>query len=232
MGSRFIGFCLLLLGASHLHGAPNCPQQRLMHRNIQAYYTTLGGGEVCAVSVHPVKVTNMVYRDYLFTSEGLLMVFNSFGWGPPSSDTGAREFFFFPRGTEAVRFESDLEKDLFRVRMVNGKWVQFEGDFAQISAIESGTVKVSADVNRNNNGGIEFPSFDGLILDGGWLLGSSPFSHPSRSSTFRDGKGKTCQVKNSEIFTYSADGDYFHRFNDRDLKLFLARRCPGLDPGY
>ena len=42
-----------------------------------------------------------------------------------------------------------------------------------------------------------------------------------------DAAGKTCTVKNNEVFAY-ANGDRDFKFDDAGLKKFLATRCPAL----
>src|SRR5579862_7388677 len=62
----------------------------------QGYADSLESGN-CFVSIHPMAA-GMVYRDYAFFGDGMLMVFNSYGDGDGNPNlTSAREYYFFPR---------------------------------------------------------------------------------------------------------------------------------------
>jgi hypothetical protein len=188
-------------------------------------YSRQSFGDTCYLSVHPRQVTDLVYRDYLFTSEGELMVFNSFGEGETSKMTAARVFFFFPRAGLP-----ELEIGELQVRV---DFSSFSFYFSKIQPrflrMDGGTVSEAESVKPQNRGGIEFALERGLLLDAGFALGLDPTAIKGGKSIFTDKHGLSCQLTNSEIFRYSTDGDPSFAFSDDELKSFLALRCPQLN---
>ena len=190
----------------------------------QGYADELSAGR-CYVSIHPMAV-GMVYRDYAFFSDGMLMVFNSYGDGEDTRRfTSAREFYFFPR-TGAPDVNVDADAPAVTVTMANGDRVVFNTDDAQIASIGRGGVSVAQRIDPADRGGVEFPSYNGLLLDVGFRMGELPSGVPGGDATFRSAYGQTCVVKNREIFTYAAGERSFTR-SDAELSLWLKTRCPG-----
>lgn len=216
-----------LKAATPVRAASACPQVRPVHAgNTQGYADELRAG-TCFVSVHPNNSLNLVYRNFGVFSDGMFMVFNSFGDSEDTAkDTGAREFYFFPRLAPAV-LHIDPAGPSVAVTMVDGSRLTFDPATAQPVSSDRGTVTVAGTVDRGNAGGVEFPSYAGLMLDAGFRMGELPSARPSGSATFRDAAGRTCAVKNTEVFAY-ANGDRDFKFDDAGLKAFLKTRCPGL----
>lgn len=96
-----------------------------------------------------------------------------------------------------------------------------------LSAVERGGVAVSRRLDPEERGGVEFPSYAGLMLDAGFRIGELPSALPEGASVFRDAYGRTCRVRNREVFAYSAEGPAF-RFGDAELSGWLRKRCPGV----
>lgn len=191
----------------------------------QGYADQLGSGK-CYVSIHPMAV-GMIYRDYAFFSDGMLMVFNSYGAGEDTRRfTSAREFYFFPR-LNAPDVTIDPAAPAVSVLMSNGDTVTFNPADAQIAAIGRGGVTVAQRIDPADRGGVEFPSYNGLMLDVGFRMGELPSGLPDGDAVFRSAYGQTCSVKNREIFSY-ADGNRAFTFTDEELSLWLKTRCPGL----
>lgn len=216
-----------LKGASSARPASACQVVRPVHAGgTQGYADQMGSG-ACFVSIHPNNTVDLVYRNYGVFSDGMFLVFNSFGDSEDTAkDTGAREFYFFPRaGVPTLHI--DPAAPSVSVTMVDGGVVTFDPATAQPSAVDRGAVVVAGTVDRGNKGGLEFPSYAGLMLDAGFRMGELPSGKPNNDSTFRDAAGKTCTVKNNEVFAY-ADGDRSFKFDDAALKTFLAARCPAL----
>ncbi len=181
----------------------------------------------CYFSVSINRFTDLVYRQYLFTTNGLLMVFNSFGSGPESTDTGAREYYFFPRDHD-IQLKVDPTMGLLQLRLINGDMATFDIEAASLDRLDLGQVFVDPEIVQSNQGGVEIKRYSGLLLDSGFKLGSSPSSKPNRESKFTDAGGRTCVVKNSEIFKYPG-GETAFKFSDQELKEFLAGRCPQIN---
>ncbi|MDE2510375.1 MAG: hypothetical protein KGL74_04575 [Elusimicrobia bacterium] len=209
-----------------------CPQvSPVMIGGTQGYADSLSSGH-CFVSIDPTDSTGLVYRAHAFFDDGLLMVFNSYGDGEGNPNlTSAREFFFFPRrGTPELTM--DAAAGVVSVRMSDGGRVNFNPATAQIASLERGAVTVVSRIDPADRGGVEIPRYAGLMLDAGFRLGESPSGRPNAESTFRDAQGKTCAVKNNELFNYTPDGDHALKFTDAQLSAWLATRCPGLSAGF
>ena len=192
----------------------------------QGYSDRMGDGG-CFISITPVDTNGLVYRSYGIFSDGMLLVFNSFGDSEDTAkDTGAREFYFFPRAQAPV-LSIDASAPSVSATLPDGGTLTFDPATAQPSATDRGSVKAAAKVDRANKGGVEFPAYSGLMLDAGFRMGELPSMRPGAESVFRDANGRTCPVKNSEVFTYGG-GDRSFRFDDAGLKAFLAGRCPAL----
>lgn len=209
-----------------------CPRiSPVMIGGTQGYADSLSSGH-CFVSIDPVATTGLVYRAHAFFDDGLLMVFNSYGDGEGNPNlTSAREFFFFPR-RGAPQLTMDAAAGAVSVRMSDGGRVNFDAATAQIASLERGAVTVASRIDPADRGGVEIPSYSGLMLDAGFRLGESPSGRPNAESTFRDARGRTCAVKNNELFNYTPDGDHAFKFTDAQLSAWLASRCPGLSAGF
>lgn len=195
----------------------------------QGYIDSLGNGE-CLVDIQPSFSPGALYRSYAFFDTGLLMVFNSYGEGANSATTGSREYYFFPRSSP-VGLKMDAAAGTIQVTMANGDEVSIDSTTAQIRSSSRGEATVSPRVDPANLGGVEFPRYDGLMLDTGYSRGGSAADKPERQSTFRSAYGQLCRVANREIFAY-ADGDHSFKFNDAELSAFLKKRCPALHAGF
>lgn len=218
----------LLLGVSAWSAAPvACTDTLEAHGQIQIQ--RMASGTDCYLSVHPMNSNNLVYRDYLFTGDGLMMVFNSYGEGPENETTAAREFYFFPRRQTAPDFVYDDAHNQLIVHHTDGYEYTFDYQTAQLTGISYSQVQVATSVLPANRGGVEVPFYKGLILDAGFKRGSSPTGDAAQSSTFRDEAGHTCRILNNRIFTYYGSGDVTFKFpQDQGLESFLHQNCPQL----
>jgi hypothetical protein len=88
-----------------------------------------------------------------------------------------------------------------------------------------GSVRVSSQILPRNRGGIEFPNYDGVILDVGFAVGQSPRGQAERPVIFRDRGDQTCLVTAKEVFERRGD-EFELRFSDAALKTWLRNRCP------
>ena len=209
-----------------------CPRVNPSHVDgTQGYADSLGSGK-CFVSIGSMSTTHLIYRGYTFFSDGLMMVFNSYGDGEDNNPnlTSAREFFFFPR-VGALALEMDKTAGTVTVVMSDGGRVGFDPATAQIKSLDRGSVTVSPRIDPVDRGGVEIPSYTGLVLDAGFRMGESPSGRPDANATFRDAQGHLCTVKNRELFAY-ADGDHELKFSDAQLSTWLKTRCPTLAPGF
>lgn len=207
-----------------------CPEKSEVSKQVQVqtyYYKKL---KICYISIDPMEATNLIYRSYMFGTDGMFMVFNSFGPGGPLSDTGARVFYFFPRFSHPS-FQV-LPNGVVEVSSASGLPFQFDPKTARVKQIAGSRFLEDNEVKPSNNGGLEILSHPALILDLGFMIGESPKIMPQRQSTFRDGRGNTCVVSNKDLFIYRKNDpswDYPFRYKtDASLKMFLDKRCPQL----
>lgn len=205
-----------------------CPDkvERRGSIQIQQYLTR---NNVCFFSVGNHKTLGGIYRNYLFTSDGEFMIFNSYGWGDDSSSTGAREYFFFPR-TSSIAYNWNDESRQLEVSSASGDKFFFDYDEAQLVSMDKGQVRIAEEVRKDNKGGVEILSYQGLLMDGGFKIGSAPTSNRNGASVFKDATGGTCTLKNSSIFKYESDGNSFIKFNDAELTAYLKKTCSRLKP--
>lgn len=183
--------------------------------------------DLCYVSVQPRNIVNMVYRDYLISSSGLVMVFNSYGEGLNSDATGAREFYFFPRKEADLKIEMpENETDDLKVMMAAGRWISFSQTTGDISGLEAGRLRRDPLVKRTNRGGVDIRSYDGVYLDAGFTLGQSPTDSLTRTSVFRDANRRSCSLRNDLIFTKEGQNSVLK--SDELISEILKTHCPKL----
>ncbi|MNT01721.1 hypothetical protein D3C72_1362000 [compost metagenome] len=112
---------------------------------------------------------------------------------------------------------------------VTGEKFYFDYDSGDLNAITNGQVTTIKKVHPINRGGVEFPKYNGLMLDGGFSVGKSPSTADGMRPFFTDVKGAKCQVKNADLYKYPGDGDSVFKFpGDKALSAFLKTKCPKL----
>jgi hypothetical protein len=218
---------LFLLGlVQSARASLNCTEYLRRHGSFQLHRFEAQDG-TCYLSADPFNPpASFIYRSFLMTSEGLLMVFNSYGPEETSDMHGARVFYFFPRSQTP---ESESGADFTEVKWTTpGLSLLLSLDQHKVLGMRGGRVKEALKISPNNKGGIEFSNVGTLYLDAGFTMGQDPTGLRNRDSKFIDSKGQTCDVKNSEVFKYASDGEPSFKFTDPELKSFLASRCPGL----
>lgn len=220
---------LMTMGLAHAASPATCPDIVERHDGIQIQQLWSDGSESCFFTVTPRDAyVDLIYRDYLFTSDGSFMVFNSYGPGDESKTTAAREFYMFPRINEGFTYSWDDNARELTLINVTGDKVIFDSKKGRLKSISGGTVTVADYVEPANRGGVEISNYQGLILDGGFKIGSAPTGNPSGSSFMKDVKGTQCKLKNSEVFKYTSGGDVVFKYSDKTLIPFLKQRCPNL----
>lgn len=220
----FIVSLLLFSMNSKAYSPPeNCPKKITSVNNLQFGRSYQEDTSECWISIDNMNgYQKLIYRSYLVTSDGLLMVFNSYGSGPNSSYTGARMFYFFPR--ESFTNEVKLEKDLVSVRLNSKLRFQFQTKILNLVSQENLKIKTDPKINRNNKGGVEVLQYNGVFLDVGFSMGKSPTDNPDGKSVFKNQFGQNCEVINRQIFDYKGDDNYLH--GDNVLRADIERICP------
>lgn len=181
--------------------------------------------DTCYISIASRKTYNLEFRNYLITSRGKLQIFNSFGEGPSSTHTGAREFHFFPRNG-VVSYK--ILEDRVAITLANGDVFDFDIESAEPLTLRKGEFSLDPKISRYNAGGFEVLSYSGLVLDSGFKLGMSPTWYLNRESTFKDALGHECRLKNSELFDKKGDEIFWIHQGDFELYNYLQKRCPSL----
>lgn len=219
----------MMMGAANAQDPASCPY--LVERNEGTQIQQLWSEDTqsCFFSVAPLNsYVDLIYRDHLFTSDGLFMVFNSYGKGPDAETTGAREFYMFPRPLNKFSYEWVNDTQELIVTHVTGEKFIFDARKARLRSMTKAKVVVADYVEKTNRGGVEISDYQGLILDGGFQMGRPPTANSGGTSVLKDINGKTCAVKNSEIFKYTTGGDVILKYSDATLPAFLKKRCPSL----
>lgn len=206
-----------------------CPEFVERQEGTQIQQMWSEGSQSCFFSITPLDgYVDLIYRDYLFTTEGLFMVFNSYGKGPDAETTGARMFHLFPRPLNKFSYSWNFETKELEVTHVTGDKFIFDSRKARLKSMTRAQIINADDVNKENAGGVEILNYKGLLLDSGFEMGRAPNSSRNAISTLKDGLGKTCKLKNYELFDYLPGGDVVFKFKDSNLKTFLKKRCPNL----
>jgi hypothetical protein len=149
--------------------------------NIQVQRMRYGPQKQCMILVSQLSRPDS-WRSYSFFESGLFMVFMSFAAGENPANTGAKTFYFFPRGLEPTfRFEAE---DL-QVIDATGNLHRFELKNGNYQSLEKAVIEVSPNVDPRNEGGFQILSYDGLYLENGFGLGEMPYIDAKRTSKFR-----------------------------------------------
>jgi hypothetical protein len=225
MKSVFLG--VILLGSIAHAALSDCTKILTHYDDVQVSRDYWQDTKTCYVSIHPMSVTNLIYRDYMITSDGYFMVFNSYSESEDPTATGAREFYFFPRKSDNLQVTHDAKNEEVVVKMTDDLSISFDTKTAEVKKISKGQVQVASSVNPNNNGGVEILKFNGLMLDAGFALGHSPSERATAKSVFIDENGQSCSVTNKEIFNYT-NGNVRLKYNDAGMKTYLSKSCPQL----
>lgn len=222
---------LMISGWAHAEDPATCPYFVERQEGTQIQQLWSEGSQSCFFSVTPLNAyVDLIYRDHLLTSDGLFMVFNSYGEGPESETTAAREFYLFPRVAKQFFHRWDTDKKELEITHVTGDKLVFDSRKARLKSMTRAQVTVANDVEVGNRGGVEISNYQGLLLDGGFRVGSSPTTDPRGRSIIKDKSGGQCSVSNKEVFRYTSDGDVIFKFSDSEFLTFLKQRCQKLKP--
>lgn len=180
---------------------------------------------VCFISLHPMDVTDLKYRDYYFDNAGLFMVFNSYGEGSVSETTGARGFMMFPQLYDYPDFSIEENGDVV-VRMVSGHTLRISGKNFSVIEFSPGRF-TEKELSKNNAGGLEINPSKGFWLDQGFKMGGMNYENRKLKTTIYGSIGGSCVVKNSNLYDYSSDSIRILYEKD-DLRQFVRETCPSV----
>jgi hypothetical protein len=202
----------------------HCPFRLEGHNNLQIHQNVLSGEGRCFVAITPRDAyLTLVYRDYLLTSEGLLLVFNSLAQGEGPGSHGAREFFTFPPHFQGFSWE--IQGDSLILKGFGELTLTFSTQTGQLKSISDADIMVAKKVEANNRGGVEIIRSLWPFVDSGFHFGGSPSNRPNAFSVIKNAKSQTCRVENSKIFDFST-GEA--QIRDRETIAQIARStCEG-----
>lgn len=186
--------------------------------------------KTCYLSIRPFNPKNLTYRSYLFTNDGMLMVFNSYGPGSVQDTTGARTFYLFPRVMAFPKIEV-LENGDVLVQTQSQHQFIFNSASFSLSEVSDAVVFEDANISKSNKGGVDLKLKRGLLLDLGFIMGQNPAEIPSRRVFFKDAKNQSCTIRNQEIFNYR-DDDVYLDFSDQEIKTKFRKQCSKLSFGF
>lgn len=206
-----------------LKAQENCPEQVQSFGNtqIQQLYSTKG--KRCFFRVMP-KTTDiyMVYRNYLLTDDGMMMVFNSYSDQFDDKSDGAREFFFYTNSFEG--FQWFVEGESLIVKAFDQRTFKFLLKTAQIQEISGGKVSVADKVSPDNAGGVEILNFENVYVDAGFRMAASPSADQKSSSVVKNPQGQICKIPNGKVYEYKTGSSYLK--SKPDLKAVVNFLCP------
>lgn len=219
----FVLSALLVTAAHAKTTAQDCPQgteEKYGTTVIRTFYSDIG---LCSIGVSPSNAWQAgSYRDYSIASDGLFMVFNSFG---ANGNFAVRDFMLFPRVNDGISYSwNDATRELVVTGVTNDVFT-FNADTAQIKSI-SGAKKVTvAPVSGNNRGGVEIQGYKGQVLDIGYAAGRDPSQNKEGLSKYIKGTS-ICRIKNSALFNYMSDGDIQFKFaSDKSFASVIKSQC-------
>jgi hypothetical protein len=178
----------------------------------------------CFIGLHPMKVTDLKYRDYYFDNSGIFFVFNSYGEGSDASTTGSRVFYLFPITQNYPDYSIEPNGDVI-IQTVSGYQILFDSKKLQIKSVQSGQF-IESPLSPNNRGGTEINPGTGFLFDAGFKLGGMAKDQPTNLTQVTGAKSGTCRLKNSELYQYkSGDDEHPLLYSGKNLELFLQKRC-------
>lgn len=182
---------------------------------------------VCFISVTPRNITNLKYRDYYFDNTGHFMVFNSYGEGPNSTTTAARDFYLFPIINDYPDYSINANGDV-EIKMVSGHILKISQANFSILSFTPGSF-TEKPVSPNNNGGLEIRPKSGFWFDAGFMMGNTPLSKPKNKTKIQSAKSsQICLVQNSEYLNYLPYDEIEFKFTGLALDTFVKQKCPQL----
>ena len=178
----------------------------------------------CFVFVSPRYSQNMIYRSHVFTDRGQHLIFNSFGDGPSSVDTGSRVFVHVFKNP---LLDIKLVKNIIHVSLgaqfsilINAKTSEIQNNSVGIN------FKVSPQVSRTNDGGVEVETFSESYIDFGYKTGSSPIAGLGRSHSIFQVSRKKCESPNSKLIDIVNYDPYWKYKGWSELNGYFKEVCP------
>ena len=179
----------------------------------------------CRLFISADKTSADISRNVTVTDSGLIQIFSNFPGTTNSNSTGARVYFLFPR-----RVEKTIEPSANGLLLTHpsGAVIKFDSNGKMSS--QDLKIKMSPEINSKNKTGVEIENYPkGLVFDLGYRMGNTPVLNKNAQVIITDKNNKKCQLINSDIHVIKKDEAILIHKTDKDMYLFLSKRCPQLD---
>ena len=206
----------------------NCPREQVfLGRWMFNRLFTMADG--CLIQVTPLEKRGLVYREYVFSESGQMLIANSVD-GPVETSLSYRVYLLLPSGIVPMM---KLEGDRMVITMANGSRAAFRGDYPFIDEISSDLrIQEEPAIDMAPGGHFEIVRSNGVVLDTGWALGNRAYKDPKGVSVFKRPGQPDCKVANDSIFAYfdpltrePYPQPIFMYGAPEALTAFLNRRC-------
>ena len=176
----------------------------------------------CFISIGNVKTYNLVYRSFLFTSEGQIMVFNSFGDGPSSTSTGARVFYLWPYKN---KLNYEIFDDRIEINLVTGQKAIFNFDPGSWEDLDRARVFIDPVIEPQNQGGIEIESPSHILLDLGFRMGSTPSTDRKRMVNLFVRGNQSCRLSIKKFIKVRSGEPVLIPDTNKKLEKLIEKYC-------
>ncbi len=176
-------------------------------------------------------------RSFSFKKDGMVMVFvGSNDYDRMSKSTGSHTYRLLPYRESVKPSFNKIDDNTIEGMSPSGYKVTFSAESGDVSAIEGFTVTTTPlehfDDMVKKKGGVEIKPEKGfLLIDYGWMTGSSAHTKIWSSPVVYDGMGNKCQIKNSDLAMQDPkdpDEVILKYRTSGDMEKFLKKRCPAL----
>jgi len=193
-------------------------------------YHTIAGSDGCLIYVANSNRSGLLFRSYIFSQAGALQVFESYGPGEESEQTGSRTYFFLPR-IQAPTIQHVSENSNF-MEITTAAQVRFRLDTrtATLTSMIDGDFLQFPEIIPENEGGFEILNAPRLWIDTGYARGQAAFENLSRTSLVTDAQGRSCHISNAQLFRRR--GSEVILKDDLEIRSVLATLCPRLSAGF
>ena len=202
-----------------------CKKHAWFGEKLQLQSGKFSSSNECFISILPRRTKNLIYRNFVFSSNGMIMVFNSFGEGAEHETTGARIYFLFPY-RQNLRWS--LSENFLLIFLPSNEVARFDLKSGQWVDLSNAQLFVDPKISLENKGGVELSYFNGLTLDAGFELGDSPIWDLTRMSTLEDSRGQMCVFKNKEVFVKKNQKVFLRKHTNEGIKKLIDSLCPNL----
>lgn len=192
----------------------------------------------CTLSVYNGD-SSSGFRRFGFANDGQVSIFMQPG-GNSQKSNSSQSFLIFPFGELPTgKFDADQRK--LNLKSGSGQKWTFNSETSLPNTLEGCTLNVSSKFSLQDSGVKIHSCKKHLVIETPVEVGGEHIAYPDKLLTLRDPSGKSCQLKNSDLYEYIKEGKsykdklgrYFNskfRFRtNQELAGSLRKLCPGLD---